>query len=117
MTLDERRVDDMPCDLAWLRENYDPDGEGDDDVRMLVRLFLGRARELLEQLRVALEADDVVALRRQLHALKGITGTVAARHMYRLVPDDPIAVAIRLPQLEQALADARVFFARELGVS
>ncbi len=105
-----------PCDLPWLRHNYSPDGTQDDDVRALVELFLGRARELLDATRTAVEADDAVALRRHLHALKGITGTVAARPMYRLVPDDVAEARTRLPELERAYADLQVFFARALGI-
>jgi HPt (histidine-containing phosphotransfer) domain-containing protein len=103
-------VEEAPCDLAWLRHNY-----GDDeDVRSLVELFLGRAQELIGQLRAAVAADDVPSVRRHLHALKGITGTVAARPMYRLVPEDAADAAARLPALERAYTDLELFFGREL---
>jgi len=106
-------IEGPPCDLAWLRHNY-----GDDeDVRALVELFLGRAKELLGQLGTAVAADDTTSLRRYIHALKGITGTVAARPMYRLVPEDASQAGARLPELERAYAELQVFFARELGVS
>jgi CheY-like chemotaxis protein/HPt (histidine-containing phosphotransfer) domain-containing protein len=103
-------LEEAPCDLAWLRDNYGDD----DDVRSLVELFLGRAQELLGQLRAAIAADDAASLRRHLHALKGITGTVAARPMYRLVPEDAADAAARLPELERAYTDLKLFFAREL---
>ena len=110
---DPRPIEGPPCDLAWLRHNYGDD----DDVLALVELFLSRAQELLGQLRVSLAADDTPSVRRQIHALKGITGTIAARPMYRLVPDAAADAAARLPQLERAYAELQVFFARELGVS
>jgi signal transduction histidine kinase/DNA-binding response OmpR family regulator/HPt (histidine-containing phosphotransfer) domain-containing protein len=109
-------IEEVPCDLAWLRQNYCHDESGEDDVRALVELFLNRARELLELLRSDLAADDLPSLRRHMHALKGITGTVAARPMYKLVPHDANESAARLPQLERAYADLQVFFARELGM-
>ena len=107
-------TEDLPCDLAWLRRNYCRDGGDDDDVRELVELFLGRVTELLAELHVAAAADDSKSLAQHLHALKGITGTIAARPMYRLVPDDPALVSARLPELERAYAELRAFFAREL---
>lgn len=108
--------EDVPCDLQWLRQNYCHDDDGDEDVRALVELFLGRAHELLGQLRTAVAANEEPSVRRHLHALKGITGTVAARPMYRLVPDDPALASERLSQLEHAYAELQAFFAGELGV-
>jgi Hpt domain len=107
---------DPPCDIAWLRHNYCHDGGSDDDIRALVELFLGRATELLAALHGAIAANDAKALARHVHSLRGITGTIAARRMYQLVPDDPALVAARMPDLERAYAELRVFFAQELNV-
>jgi two-component system sensor histidine kinase/response regulator len=112
---EEPLSEELPCDLGWLRRNYGGSG-GNDDVRALAELFLGRAAELLAQMRIAVAADDRPALARQVHALKGITGTVGARPMFRRVPDDPALAAARLPELERDYEALRAFLARELGL-
>jgi signal transduction histidine kinase/CheY-like chemotaxis protein/HPt (histidine-containing phosphotransfer) domain-containing protein len=105
-------TDEPPCDLDWLRRNF---GDGD-ELRSLAELFLARSTELVGELKVAVAVGDATALTQRLHALKGISGTMAARPLSRLVPNDPAQVGALLPELERACEDLRRLFARELGL-
>jgi CheY-like chemotaxis protein/HPt (histidine-containing phosphotransfer) domain-containing protein len=102
-----------PCDLDWLRHTY---GDDHEELRSLAEMFLARTAELTGQMKAAVAAGDATAVARQLHALKGISGTMAAWPLYHLVPDDPAEASARLEQLERACEELRGFYARELGL-
>ena len=105
--------DELPCDLPWLRHNYAADEE---EVRSLIELFIPRATELIEEMCAATEADDLEALGRSAHALKGISGTIRANPLFQLVAAEPEIIAGRLPQIRSTYVELLAYFDRELDV-
>ena len=104
---------DTPCDLQWLRDNYDTDQEV---LRSLVEMFVDRATTLIAQMQASIEADDMDALGRSAHALKGISGTVRANQLFALMSEEPTEIVESMQGIERAFAALRTFFARELGI-
>ena len=110
----EQPVDaSLPCDLRWLQNNYATD---DHVLRSLIRMFLERATELVEQMREATNAGDLDALGRYAHALKGISGTVRATPLFLLMSEDPPTVARSMERIEQTLAALRSYLSYELDL-
>jgi signal transduction histidine kinase/CheY-like chemotaxis protein/HPt (histidine-containing phosphotransfer) domain-containing protein len=104
----------VPCDLVKLARDYDPDPEA---IRALITMFLVRAAELVERMQAAVRDGDRQALRRDAHALRGISGMVQATGLFdRLEPSaddaDPDVAAIA-----QELARVRDHVERELGLA
>ncbi|MEM9457497.1 MAG: response regulator, partial [Myxococcota bacterium] len=104
---------DIPCDLQWLRDNYDTDQEV---LRSLVEMFVDRAATLIAQMQAAIEADDMDTLGRSAHALKGISGTVRANQLFVLMSEEPAELVESMDRIERAFATLRTFFAQELGI-
>src|SRR5690606_9483679 len=75
----------LPCDLDDLARNYDDDP---DAIRSLLEMFLPRATELVERMESAARRGDHEALRRDAHALRGISGTVRAQRLFARLERD-----------------------------
>ncbi len=87
-----------PCDLEWLRANYDPDPAA---LRELLSVFVSDATALLGQIAMHLSAGDQRAVRRSVHTLVGQCGTVRAHRLHdQLTAKAPVDV----PALRQELA-------------
>jgi CheY-like chemotaxis protein len=88
-------------------------GLGDDVVlaRKLVEIFIGQSDGLMNQIRAAIEAEDLDAMRRAAHALKGTISNfpagpargVAARMEATVIEGDLAAAREILPLLEQEI--------------
>jgi CheY-like chemotaxis protein len=104
---------DPPCDLVELARDYDADPEA---IRSLFEMFLPRAAELVARMRTAVHDGDRPALRRDAHALRGISGTVRANRMFaRLDPGEGDA-ELDVEAVAAELAAVQRYLARELGL-
>ena len=103
-----------PCDLEWLRRNYDASPEG---LRSLLDTFVAEAEPMIAELRRSQQAGDVSEFRRTVHTLRGMTGTVRANGMFALLEESPPGdLTLPVDAVAQALAEVRVYLGRELGL-
>ncbi len=113
ITAPVRCVSDIPpCDIEWLRLNYDADDEA---IRSLLAMFLQRAKELLDEMRANHETGDAEAFGRSAHGLKGISGTVQATRMFELLKLDDAAVSSALPELRARFEEMSEYVQEQLG--
>ena len=103
---------DAPCDLSWLRANYDP---SDEVLYELLQEFLSHAQELLEQMRAARRDDDPTAYHRSAHALKGASGSIQATPLFERLSGEAGLAPATLPEIEPLFATLHEFIERELG--
>ncbi|MEM9455683.1 MAG: response regulator [Myxococcota bacterium] len=103
---------DTPCDLSWLRANYDP---CDEVLYELLQEYLSHAQELLEQMRAAHRDDDAAAYHRSAHALKGASGSIQATPLFERLSGEAGLTPAALPEVERLFAELHEFIDREWG--
>ncbi len=101
-----------PCDLAWLRQNYDPEPEG---LRSLFEEFMAEARALIDQMRRAREQGDPETFRRSVHTLRGASGMVRATRMFERLEPASTSGTLDVEGLFGELEVLERYLERELG--
>ena len=109
------RFDGIPPELAGRPAFLAAVGEDRELARKLVDIFIAQSPSLLDQIRAAVDDENVVAFRRSVHALKGTISnfppgparTVATRMEAIGFEEDLAAAREVLPLLEQELGRLR----------
>ncbi len=110
--------------IGALRELAGRATVGESAVRDLVKVFLEDALGQLAVLQTAADDQDLTAVTRQAHALRGASGGVGAGELAGLCRQleatakhgNANAVRCCMPRLRQAVEDARAALAAEFGV-
>jgi HPt (histidine-containing phosphotransfer) domain-containing protein len=74
----------VPVEWARIEETADGDREF---AQELVATFAGSSNEAIAQIAAALAANDIAAVQRAAHSLKGATGSMGAMISHKLAAD------------------------------
>jgi HPt (histidine-containing phosphotransfer) domain-containing protein len=92
------------CQISLLREAL-----GEDDLRAMLSELPGAARQAFYEIQIALDGDDLEAVRRRAHSFKGVAGSFGAARLAAIALEFEIqstsiaSIVQRMPSLAEAI--------------